>query len=101
MMVTRTTRKYLVDISAVVHEKSADIRIVFTARLNQWWRITGIVQQIGVGERVRLGMVDIRAVLLYLSPDRDMFAGIKKAFSVAAASIASNAKASAVQVAGV
>ena len=42
--------------------------------------------------------VDFKAALLYLCPDRDMFTGIKKAFSVATASIASNARADASQV---
>jgi hypothetical protein len=42
--------------------------------------------------------IDFKAVLLYLCPDRDMFTGIKKAFSVATSSVASNARAVAGQV---
>ena len=43
-------------------------------------------------------LLDFRAALLYLCSDRDMFTGIKKAFSVATASIAANARAEASQV---
>lgn len=42
--------------------------------------------------------LDLRAVLLYLCTDRDQFQAIKKAFSVAAKSIADNARATAEQV---
>ncbi|GLC51118.1 hypothetical protein PLESTB_000467700 [Pleodorina starrii] len=42
--------------------------------------------------------LDYRACLLYLCADRDAFAGIKKAFSVATANISSNARANADQV---
>lgn len=45
--------------------------------------------------------LDIRAMLLYLCADRDQFTGIKKAFSVAAGSISSNARADATQLAKV
>jgi hypothetical protein len=43
-------------------------------------------------------LIDIKATLLHLCPDRDMFHGIKKAFSVATSSIASNARAQPQQV---
>ncbi|KAG2448325.1 hypothetical protein HYH02_006909 [Chlamydomonas schloesseri] len=42
--------------------------------------------------------LDYRACMLYLCADRDAFAGIKKAFSVATANISNNARASADQV---
>lgn len=42
--------------------------------------------------------IDFKAVLLYLCSDRDMFTGIKKAFSVATSSVVSNARAVAEQV---
>mmetsp|Transcript_35241 Transcript_35241/g.78424 ORF Transcript_35241/g.78424 Transcript_35241/m.78424 type:complete len:1824 (+) Transcript_35241:146-5617(+) len=45
-----------------------------------------------------LCQLDFKAVLLYLCPDRDMFTGIKKAFSVASNSIASNARVTAEQL---
>ena len=45
-----------------------------------------------------LPRLDFRAVLLYLCTDRDMFTGIKKAVSVASASIATNARLTAEQL---
>lgn len=42
--------------------------------------------------------LDFRSVLLYLCADRDQFSGIKKAFSVVANSIATNARADAAQL---
>jgi len=43
-------------------------------------------------------VLDFRSTMLYLSTDRDMFMGIKKAFSVATHSIAANVCATAQQV---
>ncbi len=42
--------------------------------------------------------VDLRAALLYLCADRDLESGVRKAFSVAANSIASNARVDAAQL---
>ncbi|KAG1668074.1 hypothetical protein FOA52_010484 [Chlamydomonas sp. UWO 241] len=39
-------------------------------------------------------LIDIKSTLLHLCPDRDMFTGIKKAFSVSTGSIKTNARAS-------
>ena len=44
-------------------------------------------------------LLDYKAVLLYLCPDRDMFLAIKKAISVAVKSLAANSRADASQVA--
>lgn len=43
-------------------------------------------------------VLDFRSTLLYLSADRDLFTGIKKAFSVATHNIAANVRATAQQV---
>lgn len=43
-------------------------------------------------------VLDFRSTLLYLSTDRDLFTGIKKAFSVATHNIAANVRATAEQV---
>lgn len=43
-------------------------------------------------------LLDYTALLLYLCTDRDVFSGIKKAFSVASNNIAGNARASAEQI---
>ena len=52
----------------------------------------------GRGAQPSLRVLDFRSALLYLCGDRDLFSGIKKAFSVATQNIAGNARATAEQV---